>query len=97
MWRVPYYLILGYRRFISPLLPDTCRFYPSCSAYGAEAYRAHGFLRGSWLTIKRVARCHPWHPGGEDPVPSAEYFCSGPGSPAANVTSSSIHGESTHG
>ena len=52
MWRVPYLLILGYRRFISPLLPSTCRFYPSCSSYGAEAFKRHGFLRGGWLTGK---------------------------------------------
>ncbi len=69
MWRLPYFLILGYRRLVSPLLPATCRFYPSCSAYGAEAYRTHGFVRGTWLTIRRIARCHPWHPGGFDPVP----------------------------
>lgn len=69
MWRLPYFLILGYRRLVSPLLPSTCRFYPTCSAYGAEAYRAHGFTRGTWLTLRRLARCHPWHPGGFDPVP----------------------------
>lgn len=71
MWRLPYFLIQVYRRLVSPLLPNTCRFHPSCSAYGAEAYRVHGFLRGSWLTIRRIARCHPWHPGGLDPVPGA--------------------------
>ena len=71
MWRLPYFLILGYRRLISPLLPNTCRFYPSCSVYGAEAFKTHGFLRGAWLTVRRVARCHPWHPGGVDPVPPA--------------------------
>ena len=69
MWRLPYFLILGYRRLVSPLLPSTCRFHPSCSVYGAEAYKVHGFFRGTWLTLRRIARCHPWHPGGLDPVP----------------------------
>ena len=70
MWRVPYFLIKVYRRLVSPLLPATCRFYPTCSAYGAEALRTHGLWRGLWLTCRRVARCHPWHPGGYDPVPA---------------------------
>jgi len=72
MWRLPYLLIQGYRRLLSPLLPATCRFYPTCSAYGAEAFRTHGFMRGSWLTLRRILRCHPWHPGGVDPVPCVE-------------------------
>ena len=61
--------VRGYRRFISPLLAPRCRFYPSCSAYGLEALRVHGALRGSWLTVARIARCHPFNPGGFDPVP----------------------------
>lgn len=69
MWRLPYLLILAYRRVLSPLLPNVCRFHPSCSAYGAEAFRTHGLGRGAWLTLRRLARCHPWHPGGLDPVP----------------------------
>lgn len=59
----------AYRKVISPLLPPTCRFYPSCSAYAVEALTVHGALRGSWLTLRRLLRCGPWHPGGLDPVP----------------------------
>lgn len=62
-------LIGGYRRFLSPLLAPRCRFHPTCSAYALEAIRVHGALKGSWLAAKRVARCHPWNPGGVDPVP----------------------------
>jgi putative membrane protein insertion efficiency factor len=58
-----------YRRWISPLLPPACRFYPSCSEYAVEALTVHGAVRGSWLAIRRLLRCHPWHPGGLDPVP----------------------------
>ncbi len=59
-----------YRRFISPALPsNTCRFYPSCSAYAVEAIEQHGVFRGVTLALKRLAKCHPLHPGGFDPVP----------------------------
>lgn len=58
-----------YRRFISPALPPACRFTPTCSQYAVEAVSRHGALKGGWLAIKRLGRCHPWHPGGEDPVP----------------------------
>lgn len=65
-------LILGiksYRYLLSPLLGNRCRFYPSCSCYAEQAIAGHGVLRGSWLALRRLARCHPWHPGGVDLVP----------------------------
>jgi putative membrane protein insertion efficiency factor len=62
-------LVASYRRLVSPLLPAACRFYPSCSAYAETALRRHGAARGTWLTARRLARCHPFHPGGIDPVP----------------------------
>jgi hypothetical protein len=61
--------IKGYQYLISPLLGPRCRFYPSCSHYFCEALDRHGVIKGSWLGIRRLARCHPWHPGGHDPVP----------------------------
>lgn len=61
--------IKAYRRFLSPLLPPVCRFYPSCSAYALEALQVHGALRGTWLAARRLGRCHPFNPGGYDPVP----------------------------
>ncbi len=63
-------LLTGYRRFVSPLLGPRCRFYPSCSAYALEAVQVHGALRGSWLAVRRLSRCHPFHAGGMDPVPA---------------------------
>lgn len=63
-------LLRVYRFAISPLLGQCCRFYPSCSQYAIEAVSNHGFLRGGWLALKRISRCHPWHPGGVDPVPT---------------------------
>jgi putative membrane protein insertion efficiency factor len=62
-------LIRGYQRFVSPALPPSCRFYPSCSQYALEAVTRHGALKGGWLAARRLARCHPFHPGGFDPVP----------------------------
>lgn len=64
-------LVRAYRYFVSPLLPPTCRFHPSCSAYAEQALREHGALRGGWLTAHRLCRCGPWHPGGYDPVPDS--------------------------
>jgi uncharacterized protein len=61
--------IVGYQRFLSPLLAPRCRFAPSCSQYAVEALRTHGALRGLWLSARRLARCHPFNPGGYDPVP----------------------------
>ncbi|ANV90199.1 membrane protein insertion efficiency factor YidD [Picosynechococcus sp. PCC 8807] len=61
--------IKGYRRWISPLFPPSCRFQPTCSQYALEAVERFGVLRGSWLALKRLGRCHPFHPGGYDPVP----------------------------
>ena len=61
--------IVAYRRYVSPALPARCRFYPSCSAYAQEAIARHGALRGLGLAVRRLLRCHPFHPGGYDPVP----------------------------
>ncbi len=61
--------VLGYRRFVSPLISPRGRFAPSCSEYAVEALRQHGAARGLWLSVRRLARCHPFHPGGYDPVP----------------------------
>ncbi len=61
--------VRAYRWVVSPVLPPSCRFHPSCSSYAEEALERHGALRGSWLTARRVCRCGPWHPGGYDPVP----------------------------
>ncbi|MCU1674330.1 MAG: rane protein insertion efficiency factor YidD [Frankiales bacterium] len=69
MTRLLVALVTGYRRFLSPLLGPRCRFAPSCSAYAVEALTTHGAGRGSWLALRRIARCHPFNPGGHDPVP----------------------------
>ncbi|MFT5420221.1 MAG: putative membrane protein insertion efficiency factor [Candidatus Endobugula sp.] len=65
-------VIKGYRYFISPLLGNQCRFYPSCSHYAEEAYQRFGFISGTYLSIKRLLKCHPWHQGGIDLVPNKD-------------------------
>jgi putative membrane protein insertion efficiency factor len=69
MKQIALFLIRFYQKVISPYLPPSCRFTPTCSHYGYEAIQKYGFLKGGWLTIKRVGRCHPFTPGGYDPVP----------------------------
>ena len=68
MKRLFLYGIRAYRRFLSPLLPPTCRFHPTCSQYAQQAFEQYGTLRGIWLTLKRLVKCHPYHPGGFDPL-----------------------------
>ncbi len=62
----------GYQIFVSPVLPPTCRFHPTCSSYAIEAVHKHGAAQGGWLALKRIAKCHPWGGGGEDPVPERD-------------------------
>jgi putative membrane protein insertion efficiency factor len=62
-------LVRGYQISLSPLLPASCRYYPSCSAYAIEALEKHGALRGTWMAMRRIGRCNPFRPGGFDPVP----------------------------
>jgi len=62
-------LIRGYQLAISPMLPPACRYVPTCSEYGLEAIERYGFLRGGWMTVRRITRCHPFARGGHDPVP----------------------------
>lgn len=66
-------LLRGYKLVLSPWLGNNCRFYPSCSDYAAEALRSHGVIRGLGLAVWRILRCHPFHPGGPDPVPPARH------------------------
>ena len=81
-----------YQRFITPYTPATCRYYPTCSSYAVAALREHGAVRGSWLTVRRLGRCHPWSSGGVDHVPPrrersgpAGRSSSGPFEPAVNT------------
>jgi hypothetical protein len=64
-------IVRAYQIFLGPILPRTCRFHPSCSAYALEALRLHGAVGGSWLAARRLLRCHPWGEGGFDPVPES--------------------------
>ena len=68
MKKIMILLIRGYQIFLSPLLGSNCRFTPTCSQYAIEAIRKYGVLKGGWMSIKRICKCHPWHPGGYDPV-----------------------------
>lgn len=69
MQRLLLLLVHAYRYLLRPVLGNHCRFHPSCSSYALEALHTHGAARGLWLSLKRLGRCHPWHPGGYDPVP----------------------------
>ena len=82
-------LINVYRWFLSPLLGQNCRFQPTCSCYAQDAIRHHGVLRGTWLAARRIGRCHPWHPGGYDPVPAGRAEST---PPATNMNKRPSHG-----
>ena len=69
MKRVLVALIRAYQYALSPFLGHSCRYYPTCSEYALEAVEKYGAIKGGWLGVKRIGRCHPWHPGGYDPVP----------------------------
>ena len=79
-------VVAFYSRAISPALPARCRFYPTCSAYAAEAIARHGAARGSWLALRRLVKCAPWHPGGVDLVPAASGTVRGSRSSADRTT-----------
>lgn len=78
MKRLLIVLIRGYSYLVSPLLGNNCRYYPSCSAYTREAIEVHGAMKGTWLGLKRLSRCHPFHAGGYDPVPDKPSAKPGP-------------------
>ncbi|MBT2207008.1 MULTISPECIES: membrane protein insertion efficiency factor YidD [Actinomadura] len=96
--RVLILLVRAYRRFLSPLLGQQCRFQPTCSAYGLEALQTHGAPRGTWLIVRRIGRCHPFHPGGYDPVPpkkaAGAHFSGGPGGSASQSLSAAASSNS---
>ena len=85
-------LIQGYRIFLSPLLPPTCRFTPTCSQYALDAIARYGAWKGSWLALRRILRCHPFHPGGYDPVP--EVFWTVDTMPLSRAIKKSVQAES---
>ncbi|PIV89504.1 MAG: membrane protein insertion efficiency factor YidD [Hydrogenophilales bacterium CG17_big_fil_post_rev_8_21_14_2_50_63_12] len=62
-------LIRGYQLLLSPFIGNQCRFTPTCSHYAREAVEKYGAIKGAWMAVRRISRCHPWHPGGHDPVP----------------------------
>lgn len=72
-------VVRAYQLFVRPLLPAACRFEPSCSEYGRQVLIAQGLLRGGWLAVRRIARCHPWHSGGYDPPPATTQRTENPG------------------
>jgi hypothetical protein len=90
MRKLVHLMLRGYQLLISPLLGNHCRFYPSCSQYAIEAVDRHGVLRGSGLALRRLSRCHPWHPGGFDPVPERPVAC------ACHPPASSTHEHKPH-
>jgi uncharacterized protein len=63
------FIIKIYKKIVSPILPQSCRFYPSCSVYSIKAFEKYGVIKGLWLSIRRISRCHPFNPGGYDPLP----------------------------
>lgn len=71
-------LVRGYQLLISPLFAGSCRFYPSCSAYAVQSLQRHGAIRGTWLSARRLLRCHPWNPGGVDEVPQSRRSSTAP-------------------
>lgn len=75
MRRIFIILIRGYQLLISPVLPPSCRFEPTCSNYAIEAVQRHGIFKGGWLALRRVGRCHPFSAGGYDPVPGTKHCC----------------------
>jgi len=81
MRKLVHLILRGYQLLISPLLGNHCRFYPSCSQYAIEAVDGHGVLRGAALALRRLLRCHPWHPGGFDPVPAPREATAAPAIP----------------
>ncbi|RYE78971.1 MAG: membrane protein insertion efficiency factor YidD [Oxalobacteraceae bacterium] len=83
MNRLLVWLLRGYQLLVSPMLGQNCRFYPSCSHYAVEALQVHGTVRGSWLALRRLGRCHPWNDGGVDPVPPAGTGRQAPSLPTA--------------